>query len=169
MKFTLAERHGGRLDVQLEPQQPSATVEHAGATHDVTLGSVAGPSVVVEIAGQRHTVELRSEGGTVEAIVRGRRFVFRRNESEDTAHDLAPALDPVIRALVPGRVLEIRVAVGQRVEAGEVLAVVDAMKMENPVLAPAAGEVVEIEVSVEEKISQGQILLRLDLGSDPEA
>ncbi len=168
MKLSLAERHGGRVDVQLDLPHRSATVEHTGVSHEVTLGGTDGPAVVVEVAGQRHTVEVRAEGGTAEAVVRGRRFVFRRNEAENTGHDLAPAIDPVIRALVPGRVLEIRVVVGQRVEDGEVLAVVDAMKMENPVLAPAAGVVVEIGVSVEDRISQGQVLLRLDLGNDPE-
>jgi len=57
--------------------------------------------------------------------------------------DSAPIVPPM-----PGKVIELRVSEGQRVEAGTVLLVLEAMKMRNEVTSPAAGVVRGLRVSV---------------------
>jgi biotin carboxyl carrier protein len=55
-----------------------------------------------------------------------------------------------------GTVLDVKVAKGDTVEAGQVIAVIEAMKMENEVTAVVAGVVAELTVSPLQPISIGQ-------------
>jgi 3-methylcrotonyl-CoA carboxylase alpha subunit len=66
-----------------------------------------------------------------------------------------------LRACMPGRVIAVEVAVGQRVEAGQRLAITEAMKMEHPLCAPHAGIVSELLCAVGDQVSEGQELLRV--------
>ena len=63
-----------------------------------------------------------------------------------------------IRAAMPGKVVAVKVSAGQAVEAGQALLVVEAMKMENEVLAPRGGTVVSVEVSPGQTVETGGIL-----------
>ena len=58
-------------------------------------------------------------------------------------------------------VSQIAVKSGDKVAAGDRLMVLEAMKMEQPVLAPAAGQIEDIPVQTGETVSAGQILCRL--------
>jgi propionyl-CoA carboxylase alpha chain len=71
-----------------------------------------------------------------------------------------------LHAPMPGAVLEVRCAVGDAVEAGQVLVVLEAMKMEHHVRAPVAGMVTEIRVTVGDQVDNGATLLVIDDGSD---
>lgn len=61
----------------------------------------------------------------------------------------APALaaGEVVKSPIPGNILKINVTVGQKVNEGETLLVLEAMKMENEIAAPKAGTVAQIIVS----------------------
>jgi len=63
-----------------------------------------------------------------------------------------------IRSDVAGSVWKVEVAVGQRVAAGDVLVIVESMKMEIPVEAPADGTVAEIRVTEGEAVAEGAIV-----------
>jgi biotin carboxyl carrier protein len=66
-----------------------------------------------------------------------------------------------VESEVTGSVWKIEVAVGDRVEAGAVLMILESMKMEIPVEAPAAGQVATIEVALEEAVDEDQCLVVL--------
>ncbi len=72
-------------------------------------------------------------------------------------------------APMPGKVLEVRVAVGDVVEAGQVLVVLEAMKMEHPMSAGEAGVVSEVHVAVGDQVENGAVLLVVDGGGEKEA
>lgn len=79
----------------------------------------------------------------------------------------APAAAPVaggnkIDAPMPGTVLDILVAAGDQVEAGQVLLILEAMKMENEIMAPAAGKVVQVVASKGASVNAGDALLVLE-------
>lgn len=61
----------------------------------------------------------------------------------------APALaaGEVVKSPMPGNILKINVTVGQKVNEGETLLVLEAMKMENEIAAPKAGTVAQIIIS----------------------
>ena len=62
-------------------------------------------------------------------------------------------------ARMPGKVIDLRVKVGDTVRAGETLIVLEAMKMEHPLKAPEDGVVTEIHVAVDEQVESGTLLL----------
>ena len=66
-----------------------------------------------------------------------------------------------VKAPLPGTVLEVRASKGQAVKAGDVLLILEAMKMENEILAPSDGTVSEIVASKGAEVGTGDILLYL--------
>lgn len=63
-----------------------------------------------------------------------------------------------IRALMPGRVLEVAVAAGDSVEAGALLLVLEAMKMQNEIRAPRAGRLTRVEARPGTAVEGGALL-----------
>ncbi len=111
----------------------------------------------LEIDGRRSAVRITRAGdrlvvhgprGDVE-LVRKPRFEVPGVE-EATGGLVAP---------MPGKVIEVRVAVGDAVRAGETLVVLEAMKMEHPISAPEDGVVAELRVAVGDQVQNGALLL----------
>jgi propionyl-CoA carboxylase alpha chain len=65
-------------------------------------------------------------------------------------------------APMPGKVIEVRVAVGDRVTAGQTLILLEAMKMEHPMRAATDGIVVEIRVEAGEQVESETLLLVIE-------
>ena len=66
-----------------------------------------------------------------------------------------------IRAIIPGTIVEISAKKGKMVRAGEVVLVLEAMKMLNEVEANADGRVAEISVATGDVVEKNQLLLRI--------
>ena len=76
----------------------------------------------------------------------------------------APAAGPVaagtkVDSPLPGNILDIKVSVGQAVKAGDVLVIIEAMKMENEVAAPCDGVVKQIVTNKGAVVATGDTLL----------
>ena len=67
-----------------------------------------------------------------------------------------------VNAPMPGKILGIKVAAGQAVSKGDVLIVLEAMKMENEIVAPQDGTVASINTSVGEQVEAGAVLATLN-------
>ena len=67
-----------------------------------------------------------------------------------------------IESPMPGTVLKMNVKVGDTVAEGQAVAVLEAMKMENDIVAPSAGTVASVNVSVGDSINTGDILVTLN-------
>lgn len=67
-------------------------------------------------------------------------------------------------APMPGKVISVAVESGARVDAGELLMVVEAMKMEHRVIAPSAGTVAEIRAAAGEQVNAGDLLVVIEEG-----
>ena len=67
-----------------------------------------------------------------------------------------------VESEVAGNVWKIEVAVGDSVRIGDVLMILESMKMEIPVESPADGRVVEISVAKEQAVEEGQVVAVLD-------
>lgn len=68
-----------------------------------------------------------------------------------------------VAAQMPGKVLAVEVKVGDRVQAGQSLVLMESMKMELSLDAPLAGTVESVSVKLGEMVSQGQLLVQLIL------
>ena len=66
-----------------------------------------------------------------------------------------------IKAPMPGTVMSFKVTVGQEVKRGDVLLILEAMKMENEIVAPQAGRVAALRVPVSASVNTGDALIDL--------
>lgn len=80
----------------------------------------------------------------------------------------APAAAPAaaggqtVEAPMPGKILDIKVKVGDAVGYGQCVIVMEAMKMETEIVAPAAGTVASINVSTGDSVETGAVLVTLN-------
>ncbi|PCG20106.1 biotin/lipoyl-containing protein [Brachyspira sp. G79] len=66
-----------------------------------------------------------------------------------------------VKATMPGTIVSFSVAVGDKVTEGQVVAILEAMKMENELTAPASGEVKSIHVEKGSSVVEGQVILQI--------
>lgn len=71
----------------------------------------------------------------------------------------------ILKAPMPGVILAVSVAAGVRVERGQDLAVLEAMKMQNTIRSPRAGMVAEVFVAAGQSVGHGEPILRFEAGS----
>ena len=67
-----------------------------------------------------------------------------------------------VKAGAAGKVFQIPTSVGQSVQAGDTVIVIEAMKMEIPVVAPEAGTIASIDVAVGDAVESGAVLATLN-------
>ena len=65
----------------------------------------------------------------------------------------------VVESPLPGKIVDIKVSPGERVNAGDPLLVIDSMKMENVVPSPRSGLILEVKVSVGQSVQTGTPLI----------
>jgi biotin carboxyl carrier protein len=59
---------------------------------------------------------------------------------------------------ITGKITSVNVKVGDAVQEGDVLCLIESMKMENPILAPVAGTITEIGISVGDAVETGALV-----------
>ena len=64
-----------------------------------------------------------------------------------------------VSAPMPGKVLSVNVKVGDAVKAGDVLMILEAMKMQNEIMAPADGTVADVRVSAGQTVGTGDVMI----------
>ena len=81
----------------------------------------------------------------------------------------APAAAPAgaqgsvtVNAPMPGKILGVKASVGQAVKKGDVVVVLEAMKMENEIVAPQDGTIASINVAVGDSVESGAVLATLN-------
>jgi acetyl/propionyl-CoA carboxylase alpha subunit len=138
-------------------------------------GDEIGPLIVrtctaglvdVQVGTTRHLIRVEREGETryVDSPLGSTTFVEQSRFPETVAEVVAGSL----LAPMNGVVVRIGAAVGDVVEAGRVLLVLEAMKMEHALRAPHAGTVTEIRAQAGVSVDQGTVLAVVDAGDDGE-
>jgi len=122
--------------------------------------------VVVEIGGATHVADIATAG--VVAEVTGEWVLFLDGEAwafaaptSDRATGAGAVGDGAILSPMPGKVVSIEVANGDRVTKGQRLVVLEAMKMEHALIAPFDGLVGELTVSAGDQVSEGVVLIKI--------
>ncbi|MFN8191028.1 MAG: biotin carboxylase N-terminal domain-containing protein [Nocardioidaceae bacterium] len=115
--------------------------------------------VGVELDGRPLPARLWQRRAGVEVVVRGQRSFF---EHEDAFADHGPLTgDGTVLAPMPGTVLAVNVTAGDRVEAGQVLGMMEAMKMELSLTAPYDGVVTAVDAAAGAQVALGDRLFEV--------
>ncbi len=64
----------------------------------------------------------------------------------------------IIEVPITGKITQINVKPGDEVKEGDIICLLESMKMENPILAPVAGKIVEIKAKVGQLVNPGETL-----------
>ncbi|MEE2788443.1 MAG: biotin/lipoyl-containing protein [Myxococcota bacterium] len=125
-----------------------------GRSHIATLTQQTDTTHIYT-QGESHAVQLLDSQGA--------RRRSRRREAGPSSGNLS------IKSPMPGRIVKVLVSVGQAVEAGEGVIIVEAMKMENELRAETAGIVEHIHVQSDDRVegNASLITLRAPEGVDP--
>ena len=170
------ERHADRLIPAAEPSDAvlqaaaQALLPPAGDDPWTTLrgfraNAAAAVQVAVEVAGRTHLVALAAP---VPAAATSDGVLFLAGEAWPFGPPRAggggggEASDGAVLAPMPGRVIAVNVAPGQAVTRGERLVVLEAMKMEQALLAPFDGTVADLKASEGAQVAEGTLLVRID-------
>jgi len=177
------------------PNLPAAvtyTLAWKGHTHTVELGCTAGQPgaatvdgrTLLQVADVCYSADPCGVGTIAARLVERRRHARCRVEGaqvsvwEEDAHYEFLLEDPRTREFtasaasgglttpLPGVVVSVPVSVGQKVAAGEVLMVIEAMKMEHTITAPHAGTVQTIHFARGDRVPEGSQLLELNQAED---
>lgn len=115
-------------------------------------------SLVAQPGGRPGRWQIVLAGETLQAEVVDERTRAIR-EMTGVPDDLA---DKAVNAPMPGMIVRVEVGVGERVQAGQGVVIMEAMKMENELRAPADGVIARILVKAGEAVEKGALLLELE-------
>ena len=138
----------------------SFEVAAAGESSTARVRGLAGDELDLEIDGRRFLATLHSAGvrwwvhGAAGDVALERLPRFPEPEAETVAGGLV--------APMPGRVLATHVAPGDEVAGGQLLVILEAMKMEHRILAPHAGRVGELRVKSGDQVGNGDLLVVIE-------
>ncbi len=136
----------------------------AGVAREIRLHSRGDGAVGVEFGGRLYEAFIsrrKRERETVDAVLNGAAHDGKRSrEGFSTSLAGTSSADPIsIKAPMPGRVMRVLVAVGDRVIARQGVVVVEAMKMENELRSPRDGVVKEVAAVAGAAVETGAVLV----------
>ena len=175
-KIFLQERNAG--SIKPEPLLPkdsvfSSTEKFAPSEFNVTLH---GETFNIKLTGSGYTGEARrpfyvsvdgiSEEVLVETlneveVTNGKKSSKKLTQENSKTVRPRPNHEGCITTAMPGTIIDVKVKIGDRIEAGDSIIVIEAMKMENEIQSPTSGIVVAIHVSKGESVSPDETLLEI--------
>lgn len=129
-----------------------------GKSYIVEIEDLNEVPLRVTVNGVRHEVELEQLQGTSPEKVSSEPVRHNKNTGQSGA---APLVGEV-RSPMPGTILGIAVASGDRVSLGQTLCYLEAMKMKNAIRAPRDGVIAAVHVEESQTVAHGDVLLTFE-------
>ena len=89
------------------------------------------------------------------------KFFTRGEKKVKKAPAAAPAGATTVNAPMPGTILDIKVSAGQAVKKGDLLVILEAMKMENEIMAPCDGTIASVNATKGASVNSGDLLVSI--------
>ena len=137
----------GTIGVRKNEPKKEAPSTSTGSTNEYT----------VTVNGKKYAIAL--DNG--KATVNGKEYDFNVKEGIDAKASASDGEGTPVKAALPGNVLKVLVTEGDSIEEGDVLAVVEAMKMETEIKSPVSGTVKSVDIEVGNKVQTGQVLVTI--------
>lgn len=139
-----------------------------GNEYNVTINSVEGANASVTVNGKSYQVELENEAAVPVQPVPAVSAVPASAPAAQTVPAPAAPAKPAsvgtgkpVTSPLPGVIIAVKVSVGESVKAGQEIAVLEAMKMENSIEATHDGTVTAVHVSKGDSIAEGASIVTI--------
>ncbi len=132
----------------------------SGNDYDVHIKDIEDNIAEVDVNGTIYEVKLHTD----KKITKTPRLVRKPVEIKPGEGQIQKKVSSgkhEITSPLPGTILKVNVAVGDVITEGQSVVVMEAMKMENQVLATRGGEVVSIKVNVDDVVQQDDVLIEI--------
>lgn len=144
-----------------------------GHTYNIEIGAENGGTIEVSVNGKVYTVERQEISTTADMAPKSIPDQNSASLLKDTARPAStPNVQPTspsaldantaaVTAPLPGTIISIKVKPGDKVTANQIVAVLEAMKMENEIEAGYAGTVSEVKVAERDTVLEGAVLITI--------
>jgi biotin carboxyl carrier protein len=157
---TRLECAGQSFETGVQETQGQLTVTVDGKFFAVDVEAVALGSFVLRNGDAVRTFHCVREGDTIHLFWDA--VVYRLVEPAEGRRASQRQQSGGLEAPMPGKVIKLSVAVGDRVKKGQEILVVEAMKMENAIRAPHDGRIARLAAKVGDMVSPGTVLVELE-------
>ena len=178
-----------RYNMNIAVSVEQSDISHQPSVYDVKIEKISPKSLSCNINGQSYEVMLTQNGGDINKVMingmtesifvsstsdnnycvhlRGLDFICRRNDELNDSRDYScndvKNNDMTYYSPMPGKVIKVNVKEGDEVKEGDVLCVVEAMKMENNIKAMTSAKVAKVLVNEGDKVDVKNILIELSI------
>ncbi|MHA7109569.1 acetyl-CoA carboxylase biotin carboxyl carrier protein [Sunxiuqinia elliptica] len=132
----------------------------SGDEYDVNIKDFEDNVAQIEVNGTQYSVELKGEvkASKTPKLVR-KPVVQQPGEGQIKKKQSSGGMQ--VKAPLPGTIFKMHVAVGDQVKEGDTLLIMEAMKMENQVLAEKAGQISAVKVKEGDAVLQDDVLIEI--------
>lgn len=162
------------VELKVDPEREGRFIATLGG-RDVALELIEAKtdSLTLAVDNQVGFYEFHKLKGRINEVMHGNRLYSLRllNPQQDALEKLleefgaglgGTATETKITAPMPGKILGVSVAAGERIELGQVVLVLEAMKMENEISSTVEGVVKELRIKVGDTVNTGDVLLEVE-------
>ena len=134
-----------------------------GNNYEVAVGEITDNTVTVTVNGEDYKVEMEREPEPEKKKpVLGKPAASPSEDGGDSAGKAPVNTAGAIKAPLPGVITDIKVAVGDEVQVGDTVVVLEAMKMANALQAEKAGRVTAVCVKIGESVMEDDALVVIE-------
>lgn len=172
--FTTINDQTVEVDIVLDPHSENRYTARIGETeHEVICIDPKPESLTLSVDGRVGFYEFHRDQGRIYETVSGNRTykTTLRNPQQDQLETLleqfgagmgGSASDTRIKAPMPGKVLGVHVKPGDRIELGQIVLVLEAMKMENELSSMVDGIVKDVKVKPGDTVMVGDVMIETE-------
>jgi acetyl/propionyl-CoA carboxylase alpha subunit len=113
----------------------------------------------IEIVGKIHRFYVTHKRDSVTVWLDGKTYFLRRAKTTADSEASPEAATGEVRALMPGKLLRLSVAVGDSVTEKQPVGIMESMKMESTLVAPVSGKVSEIRFQAGQVVEMGELIM----------
>ena len=134
-----------------------------GNKYNVDLQDIEDNIAEIEVNGSKYEVEIHKEIKTSKTPKLVRQNVIPTGETDKSRTSKPTERKGAggIKAPLPGTILEMKVKVGDEVKQGDVILIMEAMKMENNIKADKSGKITDVKVKVGDSVLEGDLLVEI--------
>jgi len=141
------------------------TIYINGKSYEISIGEITSSPISVFVDGKEYMVELKKD--SIEKTPSGISNTsdlseVKINDKNDSFIDTNQIKDGTVRSPMPGVIIEIKVSKGDDVKKGDILMILESMKMENSIKTSIDGIVSSIYISQGDSVQFGQSLMEIE-------